>query len=138
MNLESITLGQVAIALAFVVALWKSLDFIKEKHTSSIKKMIEACWTTHDEKIVSMINEQNKKISSIQDSLNDTKSHMVELALISQKNFLTRCFNDLENNVGLSDVIIERIADSYKLYIESGGNGYIKAEFEKLKEQGKI
>lgn len=118
--MEQITVGQVSIAVAFIVALWKGFDFILDKSKASFKKQVEEALKPTNDKIDNL----DKKLDSV--DLNSTK------------NFLVSCMDDIKTRTEHDPIVMERFWEQYEHYIKLGGNSYIKNEVEKLKKEGKL
>lgn len=117
--MENITIGQIAVALAFVIALWGSIETISKKVSALNKKTMEDALKPTNQKLDNL-TEQIKSVD-----LNATK------------NYLVSALFDAET--GHTDPIaISRLYEQYEHYIKLGGNSYIKDRFEKLKKDGKI
>lgn len=54
------------------------------------------------------------------------------------KNFLVRCFADIDRGDALTETELERFKEEYDYYTTHGGNTYIKDKYEKLKNEGKL
>lgn len=106
--MDNITLGQVAIALAFLVGLIGSIEFIYVRLKKAINKTLEP---------------MNKKISNFE--LSSIKTDLV--------NFMGLAEN---NSISTEQQIIAH--ELYDHYCELGGNSYIHDKFEKLTKEGKI
>lgn len=118
--MDQITIGQISMVIAFIVALWKGLDFIADKGKLSIKKQLE-----------DVLKPTNEKIDKLDKKMDDVD-------LNSTKNFLVSCMDDIKNKESHDPIILERFWEQYEHYIKLGGNSYIKNEVEKLKKEGKI
>lgn len=108
-NMENITLGQVATALAFLIGLIGSAKYL--------------------------IAEFNKKIEKALKPLNDKIDN---LELTTDKNFLVRFLSDVEQDSTIDEIEWERFYETYKRYHDLGGNSYIDHKVEKLRKEGKI
>ena len=118
--MEQLTIGQISMVIAFIVALWKGLDFIADKGRNSIKKQLAEA-----------LKPTNEKIDKLDKKLDDVDSN-------STKNFLVSCIDDIKNRENHDPIVMERFWEQYEHYINLGGNSYIKNEVEKLKKEGKI
>lgn len=79
-----------------------------------------------------------EEFEPIKSDINCLKNDLKQTRLESNKNFLVKCFDDLENGKYLSETTIERIHESFEDYEKIGGNGYIHSRYEKLKGEGKL
>ena len=107
--MRNITLGQIEIALAFLVALIGSIEFISIRFRRKVTKILEPI---------------NQKIDNLE--------------LITDKNFLVRFLSDVEQGQVIDEIEWERFYETYKRYHDLGGNSYIDHKVEKLKKEGKI
>lgn len=119
--IENITLGQIAAAVAVIVALiagFKKInDTVKESMTKVFKELMQPF--------------------SVQ--LNNIEVKLNNIDKATCKNFLVRCLADFEKGNELSDVEIERFWEQYDHYInELHENTYIEEWTERLKKEGKI
>ena len=118
--MENITLGQISTFLGFLVVLIGSvLTMLKYA-----KKGLKSALNDEFEPIKKELGNLDKKIT-----LN---------TLNQDKNFLTKCFDDLGNDIPLSETTRERIFECMKDYKSNGGNSYIQHRFDSLKKEGKI
>ena len=107
--MRNITLGQIEIALAFLVALIGSIEFISIRFRRKVTKILEPIYQKID-----------------------------NLELITDKNFLVRFLSDVEQGSQIDEIEWERFYETYKRYHDLGGNSYIDHKVEKLKKEGKI
>lgn len=125
--LETITLSQIAAALAFLAALIGSAAVILK----AIKKSIVAAVSGEIQRLDDKIDEQGKKLDGIRAQI-DT----VDIA--ATKNFLVRFLADVEHGNPVDEVERLRFHEQYEHYQRIGGNSYIKDKVEKLKAAGKL
>lgn len=107
--MENITLGQVALALAFIVGLIGSIKYLLNEINKQVNKTLEP---------------MNKKIDSLE--------------LSSIKTDLVNMINDLEHDVPKSQIQKLNAHELYDRYTELGGNSYVHEHWESLKKEGKI
>lgn len=107
--MENITLGQIAIWLAFAVGLITSVKFIVKEVSDAIDKGFEPI---------------NEKIDTV--DLNSTK------------NFLVARIGDITKGEELDPISRERFFEQYEHYQKLGGNSYISAEVDRLRKEGKL
>jgi len=120
MMLESISLGDISIAVTFLVGLIGGIGYLH----NSLKK-----WITE------VMKEQMEKFDS---DIKDINDRLDKVDLQSCKNFLVRCIADFENGQQISETELERFYEQYEYYEKHGGNSYIKQKVEKLKAKGII
>lgn len=117
--MENITIGQIAVTLAFLVALWASVETI-------IKKVSKAFDSSLDKKLKPLeekIDKIDKKVDSV--DLNATK------------NFLLARIEEAKTE-RLDDITRMRVLEEWEHYKALGGNSFISGEIEKLKKENKI
>lgn len=107
--MESITIGEIASILAFLVGIIGSIEFLIIR----LKKVF------------------NKAIEPLNNRLND-------IELSTDKNFLVRFLADIEQNNPIDDVEKERFYETYERYKKLGGNSYISHKVEKLEKEEKL
>lgn len=102
--MENITLGQIAVSLAFIVGLIGSIKYLKKELDESIQKQFKP--------------------------LNDKLDN---LDLNQCKNFLVRFLADVEHGEKIDEVEIKRAYDVYDHYKDDlHGNSYIGDKWNKL------
>lgn len=106
--MENITLGQVGLALAFLVGLIGSIEFIYARLKKAINKTLKP---------------MNTKISNFE--LSSIKTDLVNFMGLAEK-----------NSISTEQRIIAH--ELYDHYCKLGGNSYIHDKFEKLTKEGKI
>ena len=107
-EVENITLGQVALALAFLVGFISSIKYLKNDINKTIAK------------ILSPINE---KVGQLE--LNTLKTDLTNFMSLAENNNIT--YEQKANAYEL-----------YDRYCKLGGNSYIHNKWEKLVKEGKI
>ena len=118
--MESITLGQIAAAVAFLAALISGVGII-------MKKMKD--W---------MVNAVKEQLEEIKDENKDLKKRIDNVDLNTSKNFLVARLSEIERGNPLEEIESERFWEMYEHYSEIGGNSYIKRKVEQLKADGKL
>ena len=111
--MEQLTIGQVAVALAFVAALIASVKSIG----ATIKKAIEKAMKPTNEKI----DKIDKKIDQVD--------------MNACKNFLVARLDELERGEKLDGIAEERFWEQYQHYLSLGGNTYIQHKVEQFQDQ---
>ena len=118
--MENITLGQISIAITFMVGFLGGVGFLYK----SIKGFLEK-----------LILEQFEPFNT---NIDDLKKNVERVDMESCKNYLVRCLGDFEHGNKLSDVEQERFWEEYEHYLMIGGNSYIKHRVEKLQQEKKL
>lgn len=118
--MESITIGEIGIAITFIVGLISGGAYLK-KHLQG--------WVS------SSLHDQ---FESINDKLKDMKAQIDDVDMQACKNFLVRVLSDIEAGQQIDDVQLLRFWERYEHYLKAGGNSYIREKVEKLKFSGKL
>lgn len=117
--MENITIGQISVFIAFIVALATGAKYI----LTDMKKILDKA-----------LEPTNKKIDTLDDKL--TKE-IRKSDMNATKNYLVSSLHDIKEQ-GLDDISKQRFFEQYEHYIALGGNSYIKNEVERLKKEGKL
>lgn len=118
--MNEITLGQVAGALAFLVALLTSVGYLS-KQTKT--------WLT--QALKDQFDPINKKIDAFEKKLD-----CVDME--SCKNFLVSFLASVEKGNQIDEIERERFWEEYQHYQKIGGNSYIKRKVEQLEHEHKL
>ncbi len=118
--MESLTLGGIAAALAFVVALGGSIVAI----VRAIRKILQNLFQEQTVQINQRLDEQEKSIKKIDEE--------------NCKNFLVQILSSAERGDSLTEMEKIRLSEQFEHYTAGGGNSYIKDWKAKLKEAGKL
>lgn len=115
--MENITLGQIALAVAFIVGLWTGVDTLVKKINTATEKALKEALKPTNEKIDSL----SKKIDSV--DLNSTK------------NFIVTTIEDIEKGMAIDETTKQRLYEQIEHYYKLGGNSYIKDKIDYLKKK---
>lgn len=118
--MENITIGQIALIIAFIVALIKGIEYLYTLASKGATKWLNSC------------------LKPINDSINNLSDKIDVVDMNSCKNYLVRFLADVEQGNEIDEIEKERFYEVYKHYTDLGGNSYIKDKYEKLKKQGKL
>lgn len=118
--MENITLGQIGLAIAFLVALLTGAGALLKQ----IKKWITGAFREDFDKL-------NKKMDGLQTRIDD-----VDMA--SCKNYLVAFLSDVDRDQPIDEIERERFWEQYQHYEKIGGNSYIHRKVEQLKSEGKL
>lgn len=119
--IENITLGQIAAAVAVIVALIAGFKKINDTVKESMSKVFKELMQPFSDQLTNI----------------ETKLNSIDKGTC--KNFLVRCLADVEKGNPMSEVETERFWEQYDHYInELHENTYIEAWTERLKKEGKI
>lgn len=118
--MDSITLGQIGLILASIVAFVKGIEYLyglaKKGLTNWFKSLLEP----------------------INDSIGTLSKKIDDVDMNSCKNFLVRFLADVEQGNVIDEIEKERFYEEYKHYVDLGGNSYVKDKVDKLKKAGKL
>lgn len=128
--MENITLGEIALAIAFILSF-----------SGNITNLIKTIKSPIDKKLQGALEPVNKKIDDLNKKLDAMeKEHMKKLNNLE----LDSIRNDLVNYMSLAEegfVTPKTKIDMYELYdayCKMGGNSYVHDKWETLKKEGKI
>ena len=117
--MDTITLGQISVAIGFFVALIGGVKYILTDMRKLINKALEPT---------------NKKIDELDEKL---MSEIKSTDMDSTKNFLVAQINNAKRG-DMDEISKQRMFEQYEHYLKCGGNSYIKNEVDKLKKEGRI
>ena len=118
--MESITLGQIALAITFIVGLISGASYLK----TNLKK-----WVSESLK---------DEFKSLDDKIKEIQRRVDDVDLENCKNFLVQQLSAAERGVKWDEIERERFYEQYQHYKDKGGNSYIKAKVERLKSEGSL
>ena len=118
--IESITLGQVATMVTFLVSLIGGIAYLR----NNLKSWVQGALKDELDDIRNELKAIDQKVSSVD--------------LESVKNFLVTMISDIERGTYFTEVEMKRFWEQYEYYIKLGGNTYIKKRVEKLQKENKI
>lgn len=110
--METITLGQIAVALAFLAGIVASIEFFAIRVTRKLK-------------------------GTIQTEMKPLSDKIGTLEMDSTKNFLVSILSRAEKEE-IDEITKQRFYEEFAHYEKLKGNGYIHAWYEKLKKQERI
>lgn len=112
--MENITVGQIAIVLAFIVTMWGSVDSLGKKITKIFNDSLD------------------KKLKPLNDKID-------KIDMQSTKNFLVAQIQDIEVGQPMNETTKQRFYEEFQHYeTDLKGNSYIKQKVEKLQKDGRI
>ena len=123
--MENITLGQIAVIVAFLAALItggvKIKDAVKKWLTTVLKENFD---------------QQKKETDEIKKTVEDIKAQLATVDLENCKNYLVTFLAEVERGEIKDEIEIQRFYEEYSHYTDKGGNSYVKEKFAKLKQKG--
>lgn len=123
--MEQITIGQIAIAVAFIAALITGGIKIKD----SVKK-----WLTGI--LAEKFEEQKKATDAVKTSVDELRRQLCTVDLENCKNYLVTYLAEIERGEPKDEIEVQRFYEEYQHYVDKGGNSYIKEKVAKLKQKG--
>lgn len=112
--MEQITLGEIGIAVAFLVALISGLGYLVTQIKKWITKLLE------------------QQFQEIYDRIDSLQKQMEVVDMESTKNYLVGFLSDVEKGAMIDEIQKERFWEQFEHYSNSGGNSYIKNKVEQL------
>lgn len=118
--MENITIGQIAVGVAFIVALIGGLTSLKK----SVKGWVEAAL--------------KDRFDSIDKSQKEILKRLDLVDLENCKNYLITFLSELARGEQKDEIEIKRFWEEYEHYCACGGNSYIKHKVEELHGKGAL
>ena len=118
--MEGITLGQISAFLGSLAILIGTILTLIKYAKNGLKSALK------------------DEFEPIKKELSNLDIKVTQNTLNQDKNFLTKCFDDLDRGVPLSETTKERIFECMKDYKTNGGNSYIEHRFNTLKSKNLI
>lgn len=118
--MEAITLGEIGLAVTFLVGLISGIGYLKHH----LKDWIGQSVKDQFNKIEQNVAEINRRLDDVD--------------MENTKNFLVSVISMVEKGGWLHDIETERFWDEYEHYLKIGGNSYIKRKVEQLESDGKL
>ena len=118
--MEQITLGQIGLAVTFIVGLIGGISYIKKHVQAWINDTLKVQFASIDAKIQHL----------------DDKMEGIDVATC--KNFLVARLAEIEKGIPMDEIEKERFWEQYEHYSKHGGNSYIKNKLDELQEKGLI
>lgn len=113
LTLEDITIGQIGLALTYIVGLIGSIAFLYTKIRTWIKDAFKEDFKT-------------------------LRDDIREVDVNACKNYLVSFLSDVEKDKNLDEIEKERFWEQYEHYQKIGGNSYIKRKVEQLQKENKL
>ena len=125
--MENITLGQVAVALAFLVGLATAAAYIHKL----IKNWISTA-------LKGNFDEINTRLDGVVKSVDDLKKQLRDVDIESCKNYLVAFLADVDQGQPIDAIERERFWEELEHYEARGGNSYIHRKVEQMKAENKL
>lgn len=118
--MQNITLGQIATAVAFFVALITGVGYLLKQVKTGIQSALKT------------------EFKPINDKLSSIEARLDSVDMESTKNYLVSVISDVDKGIAMGEVEKERFYEQYQHYTKIGGNSYIKKKVDQLEKEGRI
>ncbi len=123
--MEQITLGQIALAITFIVGLISGISYIK----NHLHKWIA-------DSLKDQFGNVDVQFDKVDARIDHLEKHMEGIDVATCKNFLVARLSELDKGMYWDEIETERFWEQYEHYRKHGGNSYIGNKVENLKEKG--
>lgn len=118
--MENITIGQIAVAIAFVVALVGGLTSLKKLITKGIEDALR------------------DKFDKLEKSQAEIIKRLDMVDIENCKNYLITFLSEVARGELKDEIEIKRFWEEYEHYAACGGNSYVRHKVEELQKRGLI
>ena len=118
--MENITLGQIALAIAFFAGLVSGTGALLKQ----IKKWLGVAFQEEFQKL-------NEKVDGLQTYIDDVRFN-------SCKNYLVHFLSEVDRGQPIDEIELARFWEQYEHYRQKGGNSYIARKVEQLRAEDKL
>lgn len=130
-GIEQLTLGQILIALTFIVGLVAAIQNLKKNIREGLDKMMKDRFDK--------IDENQKKMSvDIQKNQESLSKEIHRVSMENCKNYLVTFISEAARGEIKDEVETQRFWEEYEYYIKNDGNSYVKERVEQLKAKNKL
>lgn len=126
--MESITLGDIAAGVAFLVGLIGGIIAFRRNLKTLLQGLLKDELASLKNDITSVKDDLSKEISSIKKELSDVDMEAC-------KNYLVRFLADVEQGKAIDEIELQRFWEQFDHYEKRGGNSYIHQKVEKLRSK---
>lgn len=127
--MEQITLGQIASFLAFVVALGGSI--------TGIVAIVKKPFKKRDDEMKKFIALTVKtEVDPIKETMARIESEVKKTDKEATKNFLVTFLSNVDRGEQIDEIERQRFFEEWEHYTAQGGNGYLHAKVDRLREKG--
>ena len=130
--MESITLGQMAAALVFIVGLVAAVQSIKKNVKASIESLLRDKFDEINRRSDTKFAELERSLNEIKVTQNEVKQQMDDVDLENCKNYLVTYLAEVRRGEIKDETETQRFWEEYEHYQKKGGNSYIKHSVEDL------
>ena len=125
--MENVTVGQIAVVIAFIAALITGGIKIKD----AVKKWLEAL-------LKEKFDEQSKETKALSSKIDNLEKRLDDVDLENCKNYLFTFLSEFKRGEVKDEIEKQRFWEEFSHYVDRGGNSYIKRDVEELKKKGSI
>lgn len=125
--MENITIGQIAIAVAFIAALITGGIKIKD----AVKKWLENL-------LKEKFDAASKETKALADKIDALEKRLADVDLENCKNYLVTFISEVKRGEVKDEIERKRFWEEYEHYTHEGGNSYIRHDVEELAKKGLI
>ena len=125
--MENVTVGQIAVLIAFIAALITGGIKIKD----AVKKWLEAL-------LKEKFDAQSKETKALSSKLDNLEKRLDNVDLENCKNYLVTFLSEVKRGEIKDEIEKQRFWEEFGHYTDRGGNSYIKRDVEELKKKGSI
>lgn len=118
--MENITIGQIAVAIAFIVALVGGLTSLKKLITKGIEDALR------------------DKFDKLEKSQAEIIKRLDMVDIENCKNYLITFLSEVSRGELKDEIEIKRFWEEYEHYAACGGNSYVKHKVDELQKKGLI
>lgn len=120
MNIETWTLGGIAVLTSAILLLIGNLRKLFGEYKDSVQKIVK------------------EEIKPLSDKIDALSKKVDNVDMDSTKNFLVTTIGEVERNGWTDETTRQRFYESFQRYEKMGGNSYIHTRFDELHKQNKI
>ena len=120
--MENVTIGQIASIIGTIVAIGGGVAVIVGWISKSLKKYL------------TMVIKQ--EIEPLKESVARIESELKKTDKEACKNFLVTFLSNVDRGEAIDEIERQRFFEEWEHYTTNGGNGYLHAKVDRLKEKG--
>lgn len=125
--MENITVGQIAVGIAFLAALITGGVKIKD----AVKKWLENL-------LKEKFDAASKETKALAAKIDSIEKQLANVDLENCKNYLVTFISEVKRGEVKDEIEKQRFWEEYKHYTDKGGNSYIRHDVEELGKKGLI
>lgn len=118
--MENITVGQIAVGIAFIVALISGVTSLKKAINNAIGAAMK------------------DKFTAIEKSQEEILKKLKDVDIENCKNYLITFLSEVSRGELKDEIEIKRFWEEYEHYSDCGGNSYVKHRVEELQRKGAL